>query len=125
MRFATVEPGGFQLFGNSTKGKTTCLIAASSVAGPGIRSELLNWDITDAGLEEVAAGHNDSLLCLDEVGQIRTDAPTSVAKKLRTHAFKLAGGRGRLRSSLWGQKLGARELRWTPIVRQPEPSSKV
>jgi len=112
MRFASIEPGGFHLFGKSTKGKTTCLIAASSVVGPGIRSELLNWDITDAGLEEVAAGHNDSLLCLDETGQIRTDATSSVAKKLRTHAFKLAGGRGRLRSSLWGQRLGARVLKW-------------
>lgn len=112
MHFATVEPGGFHLFGKSTKGKSICLIVASSVAGPGVRDELLNWDVTDGGLEEAAAGHNHSLLCLDETGLLRTDATASIAKKLRAHAFKLAAGRGRLRSSLWGYKLGARELKW-------------
>ena len=112
MHFATVEPGGFHLFGKTTKGKSICLIVASSVAGPGTRDELPNWDVTDGGLEEAAAGHNHSLLFLDETGHLRTDATASIAKKLRAHAFKLAGGRGRLRSSLWGHKLGARELKW-------------
>jgi uncharacterized protein (DUF927 family) len=79
MRFASIEPGGFHLHGGSSKGKSTCLIAGSSVVGPGIRSELLNWDVTDMALEEVAAGHNDNLLCLDEVGHIRTDATSSAA----------------------------------------------
>lgn len=112
MQFAAVEPGGVHVFGRSTKGKSVLLIVASSVAGPGTREDLPNWDTTDGGLEELAAGHNHGLLCLDEVGVLRTDASASTAKKLRTHAFKLAGGRGRLRSSLWGHKLGARELKW-------------
>jgi putative DNA primase/helicase len=112
MQFAAVEPGGVHLFGKSTKGKSVCLIVASSVTGHGTREDLLNWDVTGTGLEEAAAGHNHSLLCLDETGHLRTDAGASVAKTLRAHAFKLAGGRGRLRSSLWGQKLGVRDLKW-------------
>jgi putative DNA primase/helicase len=111
MRFSNVESGGFHLFGGSTGGKTTSLLAATSVAGPVDRNDLFTWDNTITGLEELAVAHNDCLLCLDESAQIEGDAPT-IARKSRQAAYKLAGGRGRGRSRLYGQNLGLREFKW-------------
>ncbi len=49
-------------------GKSTVLRVASSVWGG--FDYLQSWRATSNGLEGIAAAHNDSLLCLDEIGEI-------------------------------------------------------
>ena len=111
LRFSVVESGGFHLYGDSSKGKTTCLLVAKSVTGPAIRKQLFNWDHTLTGLEEVAAAHNDCLLCLDEVSHMDADA-AGTARKIRQTTFKLAGGRGKKRSIIYGRKQRVNALSW-------------
>lgn len=67
------ESGGFHVAGNSSDGKTSMLVAASSVAGPP-REYLQRWRTTDNSLEGLAARYCDSLLPLDDLGQ--SDAKT-------------------------------------------------
>jgi putative DNA primase/helicase len=115
LSFTAAESGGFHLFGPSASGKTTCLQAATSVLGPATRRDLYTWNSTAVGLEEVAAGHCDCVLCLDEIAQVQSGA-RETAKKVRDAAFMLAGGRGRLRSTIYGQKLGVRDLTWNLML---------
>ncbi|WP_396190229.1 DUF927 domain-containing protein [Flavobacterium sp.] len=67
------ESGGFHVSGNSSDGKTSTLVAASSVAGPP-REYLQRWRTTDNSLEGLAARYCDALLPLDDLGQ--SDAKT-------------------------------------------------
>lgn len=83
------ESGGIHFYGPSTAGKTTALRAACSVWGPKEREQ--SWRVTSNGLEGIAAAHNDSLLCLDEISQID---PREVGHT----AYMLANGRGKGRS---------------------------
>ncbi len=63
------DSGGFHLRGASSSGKSTALRLAASVWGnPSTYVRL--WRGTVNGLEGLATLHNDSLLILDEIGQI-------------------------------------------------------
>jgi len=65
------ETGGIHLRGGTSTGKTTALQVAGSVCGGGgTTGYTRQWRATTNGLEGVAAAHNDSLLVLDELGQI-------------------------------------------------------
>lgn len=60
------ESGGFHLYGDSSRGKTTHLQVAASVwGGPRL---VRSWRSTDNALESIAAAHSDGLLVLDEIG---------------------------------------------------------
>ena len=83
------ESGGFNFFGRSSTGKTTALKVANSVWGSSDR--LRRWRATDNGLEALATIHNDSLLCLDELGQLNPKFAGAVA-------YMLANGMGKQRS---------------------------
>lgn len=83
------ESSGFHLNGASSTGKTTVLKVACSVWGE--RERLQNWRATSNGLEGVAALHNDSLLCLDEMSQVDP-------KDADETAYMLANGTGKNRS---------------------------
>jgi putative DNA primase/helicase len=62
-----VQTGGFHLVGDSSLGKTTALLVASSVWGsPRFKQQ---WRSTANALESTAAQRNHSLLVLDEIGQ--------------------------------------------------------
>lgn len=60
--------GGFHLLWDSSNGKTTAVLCASSVWGHG-HHFTLKWNATANGLEGIAALRNDCLLALDELGQ--------------------------------------------------------
>ena len=67
LRLANEPGGGFNFYGASSTGKTTALlVAASAWGGDGT---LPTWRMTANSLDLVAQNHNDSLLCLDELGQ--------------------------------------------------------
>lgn len=68
LRLAGIESGGFHFRGDSSKGKTTSLKVAASVWGR--PTYMQRWRTTDNALEATAVQHCDSLLILDEIGQV-------------------------------------------------------
>lgn len=85
-----IEGGGFHVVSDSTAGKSTILkVTSSTLGGP---EYLQYWRTTDNALEEIAAGHNDSLLILDEMAQVDS-------KKVGEIAYMLANGAGKLRAN--------------------------
>lgn len=92
------ENGGFHFRGKSSTGKTTTLYVAASVWGE--KSYIQNWRATVNGLEGVASNFNDTLLCLDEIGQIDSS-------EIGDAAYTLANGIGKSR----GHKRGGLQNR--------------
>ena len=81
-----VENGGFHIFGPSSCGKSTALrVAASVYGGP---DYITTWRATDNGLEGTAAAHNDTLLIMDEMGQVSPNIVGDVV-------YMLANGEGK------------------------------
>jgi uncharacterized protein (DUF927 family) len=84
-----MESGGFHFFGQSSKGKTTCIEAAGSVWGGPVYRE--TWRATANGLEAVALAHCDCLLILDEQGQ-------ALPREAGEVAYLLANGMDKVRA---------------------------
>jgi uncharacterized protein (DUF927 family) len=96
------ESGGFHIAGNSSDGKTSALVAASSVAGPP-RDYLQRWRTTDNSLEGLAARYCDALLPLDDLGQ-------SDAKTIGPSIYMLGNEKGKSRMT---EQTGMRKtLEW-------------
>lgn len=89
LSIAGLEGGAFSLEGDSSCGKTTALKVAASVWGN--INHLRGWRTTDNGLEGAAALHNDNLLILDELSQVK-------ARVLDEAIYMLANGTGKARS---------------------------
>ncbi|UQB42759.1 DUF927 domain-containing protein [Thiomicrospira microaerophila] len=85
-----IEGGGFHLRGESSKGKTIALYAAGSVWGSHKRKRM--WRATSNGLEFTAFSHNDSLLCLDEMGEMSP-------KEIGATVYMLANGQAKQRAN--------------------------
>lgn len=99
-----VESGGIHLRGASSIGKSTALAVAGSVWGGGEPGGYVrSWRATANGLEGVALGHCDALLCLDELAQIS-------ARDAGEVAYMLANGAGKSRSARDGS--ARRAARW-------------
>ena len=91
------ESGGVHWCGGSSIGKSTALVVAGSVWGGGAgRGYLKSWKATDNGLEAVAAAHCDTLLCLDEMGEVASNVAGSAA-------YSLANGSGKQRADRNGE----------------------
>lgn len=90
LRLVELESGGFHYQGLSSIGKTTLLRVAGSVLGGGEKGFIQSWRATSNGLEAVSELHNDSLLCLDELGQVAPEEAGRVA-------YMLANGQGKVR----------------------------
>lgn len=82
------ESGGFHVSGNSSDGKTSTLVAASSVAGPP-REYLQRWRATDNSLEGLAARYCDALLPLDDLGQVDPKALGPIVYMLSNESGKV------------------------------------
>ena len=111
LRYSGIESGGFTLAGLTTAGKTTALQVASSVWGhggdPGAFGEMAycrSWSMTPTALESVAASHNDSLLCLDELGK----ADRSTYSRM---VYLISGGSGKARGLPDGEMRALRSWR--------------
>lgn len=94
-----LESGGFHFVGGSSCGKSTILRVAASVWGG--ENYLRTWRATDNGLEGVATMHNDSLLVLDELGQVDPAKAGDIAYMLGNGGGKTrANGNGNTRNAL-------------------------
>ncbi len=67
LRSTHQQGGGFHIFGDSSKGKSTGLFVACSVWGD--ESYKRSWKATSNGMEATAVMFNDSLLALDEISE--------------------------------------------------------
>jgi uncharacterized protein (DUF927 family) len=87
------EGGGINIFGGSSKGKTTIIQAAASVWGKGATPGYVRaWRATTNGLEGAAAAASDTALPLDELGVVEArDAASSL--------YGLANGSGKARAA--------------------------
>ena len=86
------EGGGLHFRGPSSIGKSTALIAAASVWGQPHRY-VRQWRATANGLEGVAVQHSETLLCLDELGQLDPREAGGVAYLLANGSGKARAGR--------------------------------
>ncbi|MBT6313425.1 MAG: DUF927 domain-containing protein, partial [Alphaproteobacteria bacterium] len=96
---------GIHLRGTSRSGKTTALRAAASVWGHGGDGGFIKtWRSTDNGLEGIAAARNDTLLCLDEMGQ-------ADGKSIGSTVYMLSNGAGKQRASRDGSARAVKKWR--------------
>lgn len=107
--FVNVESGGFNLFGESSIGKTTTEKVAISVSGP--RSNLRSWNFTEAGAEDLAYGHNDSHLALDELKTLDPD-PKTAHQKASAFTHVISSGKGKSRS----KKYDPNQKNWRVVL---------
>jgi uncharacterized protein (DUF927 family) len=86
-----MQGGGFHFRGSTSTGKTTSVFVGGSVCGGDSEHGFLQtWKATANGLEIIAADHNHSLLCLDEIGECDS-------REIGNVAYMLANGRGKAR----------------------------
>lgn len=105
LELLNVDGAGLHLFGDSSKGKTTILAAATSVwGGPAFRR---TWRATANGLEGAARMHTCTLLALDEVGEVKP-------RDLYEAAYALVNGRGKTRANVRGE--ARRAYHWRVFV---------
>lgn len=87
------ECGGFNIVGPSSIGKSITLKVAASVWGnPGLNGFIKRWRSTINGLELLAASRCDSLLILDELGEIQPKDAGNVS-------YMLCGGISKSRAT--------------------------
>jgi len=99
-----LEPGGINLYGPSSTGKSTILGVAASACGPGgINGFVKQWRTTDNALEWTALQRCDSLLILDEIGQVDGKIAGAII-------YMLANGQGKGRSKRDG--VGRKPFTW-------------
>jgi uncharacterized protein (DUF927 family) len=93
LALANQEGGGLNLFGTSSRGKTTIAQAAASVWGRGSSPGFVRaWRATANGLEGIAASATDTVLILDELGVVEArDAAAAI--------YGLANGTGKARAA--------------------------
>jgi putative DNA primase/helicase len=94
LHLAKLESGGFHFRGASSQGKTTALRVAASVFGR--PSFMQRWRTTDNALEAIAVQHCDSLLILDEFGQLDPKVAGECAYLLANEQEKGRGTRAGL-----------------------------
>jgi putative DNA primase/helicase len=100
-----IDGAGLHIYGDSSTGKTTAEIAAVSVwGGPHFKR---TWRATANGLEGAGTLHSDTLLALDELGEIDP-------KSLYEAAYALINGTGKTRANRHGEAKAA--ARWRVLL---------
>jgi uncharacterized protein (DUF927 family) len=85
IHFTEIETGGFHLYADSSKGKSTTLLVAASVRG--MKELIKSWKMTETACEEIAQAHNDNTLLLNELKLLHKDE--SKAAQLAQHIIYL------------------------------------
>ncbi len=87
---------GFCLFGESRSGKTLATVVAGSVIGNGSIEHLLDWNATDARLQEQLPELNDCLVPIDDLMSMKGSDRDKYARiKSLSYIFALGAGTGR------------------------------
>lgn len=107
-RLVNVESGGFHFYLTSSKGKTICLLVATSISGP--NSSMCKWGTTSAAIEDDAIAHCDLALCIDGLEQI--DNPKTVKEII----YKLASETMRGRYKSHQNPLMQNAQRWKVVI---------
>jgi uncharacterized protein (DUF927 family) len=94
LRLANAESFAIYLTGPSTVGKSTVTLAAGSEVGFGTAGDLPTFRATNAGLAELFAEFNDSLLPLEEFGMLEGSA-NERRRRQRELTFGFAGGQSK------------------------------
>lgn len=97
--------GGAHLYGDSSCGKTTALVASVSIWGGTAFKR--TWRATANGLEGAGSLHSDTLLALNELGEIEPRA-------LYEAAYALMNGVGKTRANRRGEVRHA--ARWRVLL---------
>ena len=93
LHIAGMDGGGVNLFGRSSRGKSTCGECAASVWGKGSSPGYVrSWRATANALEAAAAISSDTVLILDELGVVE-------AREAAAGVYQLASGTGKGRSA--------------------------
>jgi putative DNA primase/helicase len=93
LHIAGMDGGGVNLFGRSSRGKSTCGECAASVWGKGCSPGYVrSWRATANALEAAAAISSDTVLILDELGVVE-------AREAAAGVYQLASGTGKGRSA--------------------------
>jgi hypothetical protein len=100
------EGFGVDAFGDSSKGKTTLLMGAASVAGHVGVDGITKLDASMTAIQELMIGHRDGFLPLDEVGEIAGD-DRKVDEFLKAMSFLSSSARRRERASAYERSIGA------------------
>lgn len=98
------QGGGVHFWGMSSIGKSVTLFVAGSVWG---KYMIRTWRSTDNGLESIATAHNDSVLCLDEIGECD-------ARIVGKSIYMLANGQAKNRMTKTG--LNKQTAKWRLII---------
>lgn len=112
LKTTRIEPFWLHIYGQSSIGKTLVLMLAYSVFHDAQRGRLPTMDFTEAGLEELAAKHNDQVAVLDELDQLTGNARER-SKRMGLVIHRIAGGASRLRSKHYDQ---SNVFTWRTIV---------
>jgi putative DNA primase/helicase len=96
LKSSGLDSGGFNIYGDSSGGKTTTAQIAATVWGcgadPGLAPDMAyvrKWNATANAVEGLAAAHSDGLLILDEL-------QTCSAKDFGKLIYDLTGGQGKV-----------------------------
>jgi hypothetical protein len=114
VRVMSLQPFGINIYGAPKAGKTTTLLAGTSLIGIGREPDLPNWNRTDAAFQELARLFNDQILGVNEVGLLagkRGDA----YEHIREAIYRFSEGRDRSRHSSWGVGNTAASASWCGI----------
>ena len=113
LKLANAESFAIYLTGPSTVGKSTITLAAGSVVGFGTTGDLPTFRATNAGLAELFAEFNDSVLPLDEFGMLEGSA-NERRRRQRELTFGFAGGQSKTYSKFASRHRSA--SRWRSII---------
>jgi hypothetical protein len=112
LKVANHSSFGFCLHSPSRSGKTLATLFAGSVVGLGAQSQLLNWNQTDARLQQQLPELNDCLTPIDDLKSMPGSDPVKHGR-INHIAYVLASGSGTGRHSSFAQ---SREDQWRTIV---------
>jgi Domain of unknown function (DUF927) len=103
---------GFCLYAESRTGKTLATLVAGSVIGIGGSGHILDWNVTDARLQQLLAEFNDSLTPIDDLMSMRGSDRDKYAR-IKSLAYIMARGLGTGRHTSFSQRSNDN---WTSIV---------
>jgi putative DNA primase/helicase len=109
------QPFTINLHGTSKVGKTTALLAATSIIGIGSESQLPNWNTTESGFQENARVFNDLIVGANELGLIK-GGKKEAYNRIRQLTYWFSEGRDTSRNSASHYAVAAVSSIWRGIL---------